>query len=320
MRAALLLLLPLLQESPEALLERLKTEDAAERRKIQEELLRRGREAVPAAVRALENAAPDPAARVRDLVRQLGAKAWKERNEAMRALSGLGRGAKSALEAEAQAATDPEVAWRARAALAEIQDRAGQDERVEDFRALALCEYLGEAGDARAVPVLLRTLLTAPEAKAELRRRAAEALGKLRERMEPAQADDASEKILGLLERTPSARDKSVLVRALAGLRSPAGVRPLAALLADRSEKNVNLKRSCMAALAASGEARGLKAVVDALLSDDVYLRQGAQTLLEEAWGEALGFDPLRPAEANRAAIEKARAGWSRKFGRPWED
>jgi hypothetical protein len=306
-------------EDVEALLAGLKTEDASARRAAFGKLLRLGPAAVPAALRVLEDAAPNPSERVALLVKKLSSRAWKERDGAMEELSRLGRAARAALEEHAGAA-DPEVAWRVRAALADIQDKAGRDELLEEIRATALCEFLGEAGDGRAVPTLLRVLAAgAPEQRAELKRRAAEALGKLRAKLGPAQADEAAARVLSMLERTAPAKDKSLLVKALAGLRSPACVRPLEALLADRSEKNVNLKRNCMAALAASGDPRGLRAVIEALSAEDVYVRQGAAAVLEEASGERPGFDPRAAGPENRAAIDAFRAWWSKKFNRPWE-
>ncbi len=319
--SALFLAVALRQEDPDRLVDRLRTEDPSERRRATQELLRAGAAALPAAVRALAKEAPDPAPRVAELVARLSSRAWKERAEAMRDLARMGRPARAALEGHA-ASGDPEVAWRVRTALAEIQERAEREEQLEELRDTALCEVLGELGDARAVGPLLRILLAggAADPRPELRRRAAEALGKLRGAMEPAQADQAAGRVLAMLERTPAAREKSALVKALGDLRAPAAIRPLAALLADRSEKDLNLKRACLAALAVSGDPRGAKAVVDALLADEVYLRQGAAALLEELSGAPSGFDPRLTAEENRAAIEKLRAWWSKKFGRPWEE
>jgi HEAT repeat protein len=304
------------QEDPERLVERLKAEDAAERRKASEELRRRGAAAVPASIRALERAAPDPAPRVAELVRRLSSKAWKERDESMRELARIGRPGRAALEPHASSG-DPEVAWRVKTALAEIQEHSGREDLLEALRDAALCELLGELGDRRAVGPLLKALW---DPRPEIGRRAAEALGKLRGGMEAGQSDQAAERILAMLEQSASARDKSLLVRALGGLRAPGAVAPLAALLSDRSEKNIHLKRACVAALAASGDARGVRAILDALGADDVYLRQGAQAALEELSGGPTGFDPRRSPGENRAALEKLRAWWSRKFGRPWEE
>jgi HEAT repeat protein len=302
------------------LLEALRSEDPAERRRALEALRARGAEAVPAAARALSSASPDPSARVADLVRALASPDWKERDRAMRELARLGRPALGALEAQAGAA-DPEVAWRVRTAAAEIRARAGREERADELRAILLCEFLGEAGDSRGVPPLLEILNAGPPGgRPELRRRAAEALGRLREHLSPAQAAEAAERVLAMLETAPSPRDRSLLVKVLARLGTPAGVRPLAALLADRSEKNVNLKRSCMAALAASGDPRGLRAVIETLSDPEVYLRQAAAAVLAERAGEDFGFDPRATAEENREALGRARAWWSRTFGRPWED
>ena len=111
-----------------------------------------------------------------------------------------------------------------------------------------------------------------------------------------------------------------MLLKALGRLGAPGAARPLAALLADRSEKNVHLKRSCMAALASIGRPRGVRAIVDALASDDVYLRQGAAAVLEELAGGSFDFDPRKTPEENRAAIEKFRAWGASKYGKAWEE
>src|SRR5205814_8386925 len=122
--------------------------------------------------------------------------------------------------------------------------------------------------------------------------RACHALGLLRGTMSPAQAEESTDRVLQVLERTPAPLDKAVLLKALGRLGAPAAVQPLAALLADRSEKNVHLKRSCMAALAALGQARGVRTIVEALAADDVYVRQGAAAALEELSGDGFGYDP----------------------------
>jgi HEAT repeat protein len=111
-----------------------------------------------------------------------------------------------------------------------------------------------------------------------------------------------------------------MLLKALGRLGSPGAVRPLSALLSDRSEKNVHLKRSCMAALAAIGQGRGVRAIAEALSSDDVYLRQGAAAVLEELAGEAFDYDPRKSPDENRAAIEKFRAWGASKYGASWND
>jgi HEAT repeat protein len=322
----LLLILPLasaaaepLQDDIEKAVEALKTEDAAQRRGALEGLLKRGAAAVPPALRALEGASPAAPERIAALLRQLASKGWKERDEAMQALVRLGRSAKAGLEA-VPAEGDPEVVWRVKAALAEIQERAGREDLLEELRNAALCEFLGEAGDARAVGPLLR-VLSAPggESRPELKLRAADALGKLAGRLAAAQSEDAAERVLALLEKTPSPLQKGLLIRVLGRLRSPACVRPLSALLADRSEKNLHLKRACLAALAQTGDAAALRAVIETLGSADPYLRQAAAAALDEASGAPSGFDPRLTAEENREAVAKLQAWWTKKFNRAWE-
>jgi len=127
-------------------------------------------------------------------------------------------------------------------------------------------------------------------------------------------------RVLQVLERTAGPLEKSMLLKALGRLGAPGAVRPLSALLADRSEKNVHLKRSCMAALAAIGEARGVRAITAALSSDDVYLRQGAAAVLEELAGTSFDYDPLKSPEENRAALDKVEAWGASKFGKSWQE
>lgn len=303
-----------------SLMDKLRTEDAAERRRIQAELTARGPSALPAMVRALESASPRPEEEVARLAKRLGSQSWKERSEATEALVRLGRAALPLLEARI-AGADPEAAWRLRSAAAEIREKAGQDEQLEEVRAAALCDVLGLAGDGRAVAPLLQLLAAdAPDKRLPLKLRACQALGLLRFTMTPAQAEDAADRVLQVLERVPGPLDKAMLIQSLGRLGVPAAARPLAALLADRSEKNVHLKRSCMAALAALGQPRGLRAIVDALGADDVYVRQGAAALLEGLAGQSFGYDPLASADENQAAIDKYRAWGSSKYGTAWND
>jgi HEAT repeat protein len=316
---AFLLLLVLQDPSVETLLDQLRTEDASERRRIQSELARRGGAAVPAMVRALEIASPRPEEEVARLLKKLGSTSWKERSEATAGLVRLGRSAVPLLEARL-AAADPEAAWRLRSAVAEIREKAGQDELLEEARSAALCDVLGQSGDPRASAALLKVLSgDGPEKRQQLKLRAAQALGLLRGAMSGPQADEAADRVLQVLERMPGPLEKAMLLKALGRIGSPAAVRPLAALMADRSEKNVHLKRSCAAALAALGHPRGVRAVVDALGADDVYVRQAAEAALEELAGQDFGYDPLATAEENRAAIAKVRAWGAAKYGKDWE-
>jgi HEAT repeat protein len=320
-RGSLALLPGLPQDDAEKTVEALKTEDAVQRRAALEELQKRGSAALPCALRALEGSAPEAPERLAALLRQLAAKTWKERNEAMQSLVRLGRSVKPGLEA-VPGEGDPEVVWRVKAALAEIQERAGREDLLEELRNAALCEFLGEAGDARAVAPLLRILAAvgAGDSRPDLKLRAADALGKLAGRLQGAQAEDAAERVLVLLEKTPSPLHKGLLIRVLGRLHSPACVRPLTALLADRSEKNLHLKRACLAALGQTGDASALRAVIETLGSADPYLRQAAAAALVEASGAPSGIDPRLSAEENRESVTKFREWWEKKFKRSWTE
>jgi HEAT repeat protein len=318
--AAVLLSLLLPQAAPDtdALLEKLRTEDPAERRRVLAELGTRGAEAVPEMIRALDRVSPRPEEEVDRLVKRLGSASWKERTEATASLVRLGRPALPVLEARI-ASADAEGAWRLRSAVAEIREKAGQDEQLEEIRAAALCDALGQAGDGRAVPTLLRLLgADAPEKRPQLKLRASQALGLLRGTMTPAQAEEASDRVLQILERASAPLDKALLLKSLGRLGAATSVRPLAALLADRSEKNVHLKRSCMTALASIGQARGIRAVAEALEADDVYVRQGAAAVLEELSGAAFGFDPRATVGENREALAKIKSWGEKKYGVDW--
>src|SRR5436190_24301469 len=93
------LLLLALQDDPSALVERLRNEDASERRRVQAELQRRGAAALPALLGAIDAVPPAPSAEVERLAARLGSKSWKERNEATLALARLGRPAARLIEA-----------------------------------------------------------------------------------------------------------------------------------------------------------------------------------------------------------------------------
>ena len=317
---AFLLLAAPAQDEISKILERLKTDDAAQRRTALAELHARGEAGVAAAIRALGGPASAPSERITALLKQLASKAWKERDEAMQGLIRLGRPAKPALEA-LPADADPEVAWRVRSALAEIAERAGREDAIDELRGGALCEFLGEAGDAGAVGPLLGILDAGPaDARPELKLRAADALGKLAGRLQPRQAEQTADLVLGMLEKSVSPLQKALLIRVLGRLRAPACVRPLSALLADRSEKNLHLKRACLAALGQTGDAAALRAVIEALRSDDAYVRQAAAAVLEEATGAPPGIDPRATAEENHEAVGRLREWWAKKYSRAWED
>jgi len=306
-------------DSVDALLERLRTDDAVSRRGAQLSLLRLGAEAVPPLLRALESVSPRPEEEIARLVKRLGSASWKERNEATESLVKLGRPAVGLLEARIGSA-DAEVAWRLKAAVAEIREKAGRDEQAEETRGAVICDVLGQAGDARAVAPLLRLLAAdAPSQRLALKLRACQALGLLRTGMDAHQAEEAADRVLQVLERAPGALEKGLLIKTLGRLKVAGTARPLAALLADRSEKNAHLKRCCITALAAIGDPRGLRAVVDALASEDVYVRQAAGAALEDLAGNGYGYDPRRSPEENREAAGKFRRWGAEKYGKDWE-
>lgn len=307
-------------DSLDTLLEHLQSDDSVVRRQAQMVLLRQGASALPGLLQALETASPRPESEIAALVRRLASPSWKDRHEATGALVRLGRAAVPSLEAQLPSA-DPEAAWRIRAAVAEIREKAGQDEQAEELRAGAICDVLSQSGDARAVVPLLRLLAAdPPEKRTALKVRACQALGMLRASMDAAQAEEAADRVLQVLERAPGPLDKGLLIRTLGALGAAGAVRPLAALLGDRSERNIHLKRSCAWALSAIGQPRGMRALVEALQADDVYVRQGAAAALEGASVDLSGYDPRSESDGNRAALARIRAWGAAKYGKAWED
>lgn len=305
------------QEDVESILERLRSGDASERLRALEDLRAAGAGMVPAAIRALEGGQVGLREKVGALLKRLSSESWKDRHGAARALVRLGRAARPMLEAASES-SDPEVSWRVRDILAELGEGEGLEEDREGAQTAALCTLLGEAGDGRAIRTLLGLLASG---RPEVRLASAEALGRLRDRMGPQEAAEAAEGVLeifGGVRHPPGAAEKARLLRVLGDLQSPAGVRPLEALLADRGERDVHVKRMAVAALAAIGDAASLRVVVKALGSEEVYVRQAAAVRLREVAGEDFGIDPMDPAEAGGKAVLRARAWWSGRFGEPW--
>ncbi len=299
------------------LIRSLKTEDAAQRRGALAELLRRGAEAVPAAILALDDSRPGPEGDVAALVRRLASEKWKDRDGAVRGLVDLGTPAREILE-KMEKPDDPEVAWRIHQACAEIERKAGERERIDEAGRASLCEFLGEAGDPRGVKPLLGFLTSATGEVTPCRIRAADALGALRGVMEPAQAEEAGERVLAMIGAAAAAEQKGLLLKALTRLKPPGCVAPLTRRLADPEERNVLVRTGCLAALAAVGSAESLRPVVEALETEEVYVRHAAAVLLEGLAGDAFGYDPRASAEANAPAVAKFRSWWSGKFSRDW--
>jgi hypothetical protein len=325
---ALLLLLSLtgpLQDDPKisAILDRLRDPDLRSRRAAEAELAAAGAAAVPAALRVLARETAGLDARVDALVKRLASPAWKDRDAASAELVRLGRKARARLETH-EAAADPEVAWRVKSILAELQERDKSEVTAELRQDAALCRFLGASGDARAVDLLLRVPARAaeagtPEAILDVRRSAIEGLAALRASLTPEQADRTTEEALKLF--ASERRDRTtfaILLRTLGKLRSSAAVRPLTMLLEDGSEKDLHIKRGAMAALASIGDPSGVQAVARMLRSDDPYLREGALQVLADAAGTDFGIDPAA-GPAPDEAFGRVRGWWEKKYGRGWD-
>ena len=154
----------------------------------------------------------------------------------------------------------------------------------------------------------------------ETKMKAVEALVRLQAHLTREQADEVSARILEILESSRGAPQRSLMIRALGPLKSRLSVKPLTALVRDRTERNVHVKRRAMATLLEIGDLDGVRAVVEALTDEDVYVRQGAAFLLAGLFGEEFGFDPRATAAQNKASLEKFRAAWVKKFGRAWDE
>ncbi len=299
-----------------ATIDELRADDIAVRRKAIEALIELGKTAVPAILRTLADESPGLPQRVEDLVKKLAAKEWKERDEAMRSLARLGRRAIEFIKKHTDDG-DPEVRWRVKTSLAEIEEMKGRESTLDFTRNAALCQVLGQIGDGRAVKPLLKEMLGS--GSPDVRLRAGEALGLLRASLSSADADEACDEAIRLLSASKDRRERALLVKTMGLLRSKAAVRPLTGLVDDKAERDVHLKRNAMAALAIIGEADGLAAVVRSLDSDDVYLREAAYEILKPLAGDG-GFDPRLDAKANAEAIKKCRAWWSKKSGKDWQE
>jgi HEAT repeat protein len=91
-------------------------------------------------------------------------------------------------------------------------------------------------------------------------------------------------------------------------------------MLGEGERRDVHLKRAMMRALAAIDDARGTAAIVRALASDDVYLRDAAIEVLAEAAGQDFGLDARQAPEAAAEKIQAARQWWSKKYGKEWAE
>lgn len=314
----------LLQDDPKIseILDRLRSADLRTRRAAEADLAAAGAAAVPAALRTLARESPGLEAQIDALVKRLASPAWKDRDAAATELVRLGRKARTRISTH-EGAPDPEVAWRVKSVLAELQEQEKGEVTADLRQDAALCRFLGGAGDARAVDLLLaapgRTEGGAPEAVLDLRRSAIEGLAGLRASLTAEQADRTTEEALKLF--ASDRRDRmtfAILLRTLGKLKSPAAVRPLTRLLDDPAEKDLHLKRGAMAALAAIGDASGVQAVALVLRSDEPYLREAALQVLADAAGTDFGIDP-GAGPAPDEAFGRVRGWWEKKYGRGWD-
>ncbi len=299
-----------------------------EERKALDALLDRGKRAVPPAIEVLEDTRHGLKEQVEDLVGKLASREWKDRDAAQKSIVRLGRHAREFLQAH-EGNADAEVAWRVKAALAEIEERERDEAAYEYLRNAGLCEFLGlmAEGDAKAVELLLKQLETPPttnpslaDAHLALRVRAAEALGRLRASLADAKANDVAEHALEMLKKNRDRRQCIALVQTLGRLKSEVAVTPLDSLVDDPERRDVHLKRAAMRALSAIGDPRGVARVIKSLASEDVYLRDAAIEVLAETAGQDFGLDARQAPDAAREKIRAAQAWWEKKYGREWSE
>ncbi len=296
--------------------EKLRLGDSGERRAAEEIIRKAGARAVPVLCRVLKDDHVGLREQVASWVGRLSAKEWKPRDEAMKALVRLGRHAVPFLE-EYEGAGDPEVAWRVKSVIAELMDKSGQEEADERTRDAGLFRLLGESGDPAAVPTLLKGL-SAPGP--EVRMAATESLTRMSGHLTPAQAEEATEKVLDLYRGHKRSDERCLLLRALGGFGSSACVKPIIQLLRDNSESNVAIKQNALAVLAATKDASAWRTLVEMLANDVAYVRYAAFRHLAQRSGEGFGYDPRLSPSENQEAAGKFRWWWEKKFDRKWEE
>jgi HEAT repeat protein len=146
---------------------------------------------------------------------------------------------------------------------------------------------------------------------------AAGSLSRLAARLDSVEVGTISGRVLDFLRLRKGTLDRARLVRILGRLRSRVAVKPLAGLLLDRSEPDVHLLKTVVAALAAIGGASAFHAIVESLTDPRAYVRHAAAQALREESGKNPRFDARDP---DPESISKYRGRWEEKFGRKWTE
>jgi hypothetical protein len=306
---------------PASAVERLRSLEAAVRRAAEKELSEAGARAAPWLRKALAREGEPIEPRVDALVRRLASTAWKERDDATRALVRLGRAARPRLQAH-ENAPDVEVAWRVKSILAELKELEPAEILAAAHADAAACRLLGAAGDASSAALILEAAQRAdaapPEAALDLRQSAVGALADLRASLSDEQAAQAAEEGVKLLREPRTRRTVSVALRSLGRLKSPSGVAPIAALLADPAVRDLHLKRAALAALAAIDRPESTRLVLGGASSAEPYVREAALQVLASMGAPAEGIEAAAgpPSEDESARL---RAWWEKKHGQPWD-
>lgn len=297
-----------------AQIEKLATKDAAERRKTQDAILERGPVVLPSLLEVLEGKRSGLREEGEVVLKGLASQRWEDRDKAATALSRLGRSMKPFLEEVLSRELSLEVFWRIRFALAEIGERSTQEVELEGERDTALCEILGEMGDASCAPALLAR---SGSKDPRLRRCAALALGRLRPRLNDALAEEATGKIIDMLDSDRDVIERCSALEALAELRSLPGSPRIRRLLREEDLPNEQIRIRALQVLGAIGGAENVRVVIEELSGNNPYRRWEAFVVLKRQVTDDFGFDPR---EESKEAIRLFQEWWEKKFERKWRE
>jgi len=303
------------QEAEDRWIADLRSEDEIVRRNAALALLQRGPEGVPRLLRELRHERPEVPGQVERWMKRLEEERWRDRAEAAAALVALGSHGAPHLERHRDHEI-LEVRWRVRAALEEIGERAPREREAERRGDAVLCEVLGEIGDERCVPDLLRSAETA---EGNVRMRAALALVRMREKLTGEQRRGASEAAFAALAAETDEPRRVLLVAAVGDLGCAESAAELGAVLGNESAGGLQMRRAAIFALGKIGTAEALALVIRALAAEDEYVRDAALVVVRSACGSAHGFDARRSAREQAKAVAEIREWWGKKFGRRWE-
>lgn len=307
----LFLLLPAQEDAEaDAWLEKLRGRES-ERREAVERLKSMGAAGLPGVLHALRGGGEGLEERVNEIVTRLSSPEWKVRDGAGRELASLGEGARKILE-KLQKNSDPEVAWRIRAALAEMQKKEREREGVECARLAALCEILGEIGNDECLPDLIRL---GGHPQGTIRLQAALALGRCGAgRPSPKAAEEIVACLIRILSEERDPRAQALLLRSLGRFPSPGAFEAIRRVALDSRQKDVSLRETAVRVLATLGTAEAWESVLEVLSDESPILRDASCEAVVGAAGSSFGFDPQKVPAGQEEALRKIRGWWEGKF------